>query len=265
MDIRDFREDVAIEGLFDTHAHLLDEQFSEDRGALLSALFAKGMTGILECAAEGADIPRILDLVEEWPLVWGAAGIHAHSCDEWGPEAEAALRSALAHPKVLAVGEIGLDYHYDFHPRELQKEVLRAQLAIAREFDKPVVLHNRESTGDMLEVLREFAPLRGVMHCFSGSADTAREMLAMGLYIGFGGSLTFRNNKKGPEVARMCPADRLLLETDCPYLAPVPLRGTRNHPGNTAWVARTLAALRDTTPQDIIRQSRENAKALFGV
>jgi len=247
----------------DSHAHLCNRRFDEDRGELIASVFADGVAAVLECATEPADLDAVVALAESYAPIYAAVGVHPHDADKYTGAVEARLRELAAREKVVAIGEIGLDYHYDFCPRELQQQVLSRQLALAGELGLPVSLHSRESTADMLAVLRRFAPLRGVMHCFSGSVETLREVLDMGLHIGIGGSLTFAGNKKTVEVAQEVPADRFLLETDSPYLAPVPLRGRRNDPRNTRYVAEFIAKLRGEAPDDVALTAARNTLALF--
>lgn len=251
---------------FDTHAHLLDERFDADRDALIARLPQAGVAGVLECACALSDLPKMIALTERYPaLILGAAGVHPHSAAEWDASAKDAVERALAHPAVRAVGEIGLDYHYDFSPRDVQKRCFDEQLAIADAHGMPVVIHDREAHGDCMALLHAHrAALSGVMHCFSGSVETARECLDLGLSLGVGGSLTFKNAKKLPDVVRFAPRDRLLLETDCPYMTPEPHRGERNDPSMTSLVLTRLAALRGEDEETLGAALYENAVRLFG-
>lgn len=249
--------------LIDSHAHLLDERFDEDRGEVIASLSHKGILAVIECATGPADIAAAAQLAAENPAIYAAVGVHPHDARSYTPKVEAQIRELSRQSKVAAIGEIGLDYHYDFSPRPVQQGVLRRQLALAQELGLPVILHNRESTADMLEILREFAPLQGVMHCFSGSLETMKILLDMGLYIGIGGSLTFKNSVKPVEAAKQVPQDRFLIETDSPYLAPVPMRGKRNEPSFTRYVAERLAGLRSQTQEEIQAQAVENTRRLF--
>ena len=253
--------------LFDTHAHLLDGRFDEDREALVSGLPARGVACVLEAACEAADIPRVIALCERHPgLVYGAAGIHPHSASGFTGETLAQIESALAHPAIRAVGEIGLDYHYDFSPREAQKACFDAQLALAGRRGRPVVIHDREAHGDCLDLLREHRDgLQGVMHCFSGSYEMARACLDLGLYLGIGGSLTFKNAKKLLETVQKAPRDRLLLETDCPYMTPEPFRGRRNDSTHVHLVAETIAQIKGTDPEEVARVTLENGRRFFRI
>lgn len=249
--------------LVDSHAHLLDAKFDVDREQLLGEL-AVGMEAVIECASAPEDFRKILDLTRRHAIMYGAVGVHPEAVDCYTPAVQAQIEALLDEPKILAIGEIGLDYHWEPEKKQAQKEILRAQMALAGRRGKPVILHNRESTGDMMELLREFPGQCGVMHCFSGSVDTARTLLNWGYYLGFGGTLTFSNNRKGIEAAAFAPMDRILIETDSPYLAPVPIRGTRNNPANTRYVAEKLAEVKRMPVEEVVRMANANAKALFG-
>lgn len=252
--------------LFDTHAHLLAERFDEDRSELIAGLSARGVTAVLECATDREDIPKAVALAREFEMIYCALGVHPHNADEYDDALEAKIREyAAAEDKMVAVGEIGLDYHYDFCPRELQRDVLARQLNLAQELDLPVSLHSRESTQDMLDVLAAEKCCDGVMHCFSGSVETAKILLDRGLYLGIGGTLTFKNAVKAIEVVEYAPIDRLLLETDSPYLAPVPLRGKRNDPANTRLVAAAIARIKKTDLEETAEQLYLNGMKLFRI
>ena len=252
--------------LFDTHTHLLDEQFDEDRNRVLAALPEAGIGYIVEAASDEADFPRIAALTALYPHVYGAVGVHPHSAREVTDATYRRIRQALTLPKAVAVGEIGLDYHYDFAPRDVQRRVFIEQLAIARELNKPVILHDREAHSDMMEILSARREgLSGVMHCYSGSYEDAMRYIDMGLYIAFGGALTFENARRQRVIAARLPFDRLLIETDCPYMTPVPLRGKRNEPKNVRLTLNKLAGLRDVSEEEAARVTTENAKRLFGI
>lgn len=251
-------------GLFDTHTHLMSESYDEDREALIAEMFLNGgVTGIIECATENEDMQAVCELAERHEGIYFAAGVHPHSASEYDEETEERIRMLLKHKKAVAVGEIGLDYHYDFSPRPVQREVLGRQIAIANELSMPVILHNRESAEDMLHILKEARPNSGVIHSFSENADYMQEMLALGMYIGFGGVVTFKNRQEICEAARLVPLERLLIETDCPYLTPVPFRGKRNRSDYTLYTARKIAELHGCGEEEIIAAAEENAKRLF--
>ena len=253
--------------IFDTHAHLLDEKFDEDREALIASLSDSGVRLVMEACTDLDYLEKLLPFVEAHPAIYGAAGLHP---EELGPYALSDLdqvAAALAHPKIRAVGEIGLDYYWPENPpREVQKSFFDAQLSLAADRGLPVIVHDREAHGDTVDVLRAHrGRVVGVMHCFSGSWETARACLDMGFYLGFGVALTFKNAKRNVEVAAKAPLDRLVIETDCPYMAPVPFRGKRNDPGKTLYVLQKLAELRAMAPEDLAPVLFENGKRLFGI
>ena len=251
--------------IFDSHAHYDSHKFDEDRDAVVAALPENGVNRVVNCGSDLESSRRSMELAEKYSHVWFAAGFHPHEAHRWDDAAEAALCELLAHPKCVAVGEIGLDYHYDFSPREVQRQVLERQLTIAARLGKPVILHDREAHGDMYDILRRFAPLTGVMHCFSGSVELMEESVRYGLHIGLGGSVTFRNARHPVEVAAATPMDRILLETDCPYMAPVPYRGQRCSSPMIIRVAEKIAEVRGAQPDHILRAAAENASRLFGI
>ena len=253
--------------IFDTHAHLLDEKFDEDREALIASLSDSGVKLVMEACTDLGYLEKLLPFVEAHPTIYGAAGLHP---EELGPYALSDLdqvATALAHPKIRAVGEIGLDYYWPENPpREVQKSFFDAQLSLAADRGLPVIVHDREAHGDTVDVLRAHrGRVVGVMHCFSGSWETAKECLDMGFCLGFGGALTFKNAKKNVEVAAKAPLDRLVIETDCPYMAPVPFRGKRNDPTKTLYVLQKLAELKAMAPEDLAPILFENGKRLFGI
>jgi len=251
--------------IFDSHAHYDSHKFEPDRDEVLASLPEQGVNWVINCGTDVDSSELSMTLAEQHDHVWFAAGFHPHEAEHWDDAAEARIRELLTHPKCVAVGEIGLDYHYDFSPRDIQREVLRRQLTIAAELGKPVILHDREAHGDMYDMLREFAPLRGVMHCFSGSVELMEDSVRMGLHIGLGGSVTFKNARHPVEVAAATPLDRLLLETDCPYMAPVPHRGERCQSPMIAIVAEKIAEVRGMEAEELLRVAAKNASELFGI
>ncbi len=251
---------------FDTHAHLCDERFDADREALIASLPGRGLALCINVACEADEFAQSAALTHAYPFLYGAYGIHPHVASRPGEDWEAKLRLALADEKAVALGEIGLDYHYDFSEKPDQKAVFIRQLELARALNFPVQLHIREAFGDCMEILRAHREgLRGEMHCYSGSVETARECLDLGLYISLGGAVTFQNARRLLEVAAYVPDDRLLVETDCPYLAPVPLRGRRNDPSNIPHILARLAELRGQTVEHIAQITLANGKRLFGI
>ena len=253
--------------LFDSHAHLDDTRFDEDRDALIAGLPGQGIGYVVNA---GADLPSSragIGLAAQWPHVFAAAGVHPHDAKSLDEAGINSLRDMLDKPKVVALGEIGLDYHYDHSPRETQRHWFDRQLALAQEISKPVIIHSREATEDTLSVLKRHNRdgVWGVIHAFSGSWETAEIVLDMGFMIGIGGTVTFKNAVKPVEVASKVPMDRLLLETDCPYLTPAPHRGKRNEPAYVGYVAEKIASIRDIPVEDVIRTTYDNACRLFGI
>lgn len=251
--------------IFDSHAHYDAEQFNEDRDAVLTALPAQSVCGVIQCATDPESIKKSLTLAQQYPYIRVAVGIHPEFVSEATDEWMDAVRAAAAHPAVCAIGEIGLDYYWEENaPREVQVDWCRKQIELAMELDLPVIFHDREAHEDTLNLMREYRP-RGVVHCFSGSAEMARQLTDLGLYIGLGGAATFKNARKPIEVAESLPLDRLLVETDAPYMAPVPLRGKRCDSSMIAHTAARLAEVRGMDVDALLDATRENANRLFGL
>lgn len=253
--------------LVDSHAHLNHPDFDRDRAQVLARAAEAGVEAIL---VAGYDIPSseaAARLAAAHPEVWASAGIHPHDAETCDAAALARLRELLALPRVVAVGETGLDYYRDLSPRPAQQETLRAHLRLARQAGLPVILHNRDSDEDLLRILREegVPPAGGVLHCFSGEEPLAQEALALGLMVGAAGQVTFKKADALRQALMSVPLDRLLIETDCPYLAPVPFRGRRNEPAHVAEVARCLAQLRGIEPDALATAAAENARRLFNI
>ena len=255
--------------IFDTHAHYSDKRFDEDRGEVVARLRESGVELVTDVACDLRSVEKTFELLEKYDFIYGAIGMHPHYAGDMNDAFMDALKKHLGHPKMLALGEIGLDYYYDFSPRDLQKLWFDRQLSLAAELKKPVVLHVRDAMGDSLDVLRahraELKDNGGIMHCFSGSVESARECLDMGLMIGFGGSLTFKNNRKGVETAEYVPLDRFVFETDCPYLAPVPHRGERNDSTLIPLVAEAFGRIRGVSPEDAAETALLNGRRVFGL
>lgn len=253
--------------IFDSHAHYNDERFDQDRHEVLSAQFQAGVARILEVACDPADFTKALDLCHRYSGIYCALGVHPHEAGKADAKALSELARLLkTEDKAVALGEIGLDYHYDFYPREVQQKAFQEQLELARELDLPVVLHVREAYGDAMDILRGHRQgLRGVMHCFSGSPEIARECVGMGLYVAFGGSVTFHNARKVVESAAAVPLERLLIETDCPYMAPVPHRGKRNESSLLTPVIQKLAEIHGVGEEELAEITYQNACAAFGL
>lgn len=253
--------------LFDTHCHLDDPRFDEDRDALIHNLPGEGVHACLTCGCDLVSSRASIELARKHPCVFAAAGIHPHEAAKARREDLDALPALLADPRAVALGEIGLDFYYDFSPREVQRDLLTKQLDLAYELNKPVVLHVRDAHGEMISLLenRRARLPGGVLHSYSGSAESAGQYLAMGFHISFSGTITFKNADKVRRAALAVPLDRLLIETDSPYLAPVPHRGQRNNPALVRHVCDKLAALFDMPSEDMARITRDNAQRLFGI
>lgn len=251
--------------IFDTHAHYDDEAFQEDRDELLGSLSSCGIEAVVNISSDLDSIGRTLELTRQYPQVYGAVGIHPCDTGALTEENFESIRTAAMYPKIVAVGEIGLDYYWDEPEREIQKYWFERQLEMARDVKRPVVIHSREAAKDTLDLMKEHrsGESGGVIHCFSYGTEMAREYLNMGFYLGIGGVLTFQNAKKLKEVVAYAPLERLVLETDCPYLAPVPFRGKRNSSLNLPYVVKAMAELKGVTEEEIILATNRNAKALY--
>ncbi len=252
-------------GIFDTHAHYDDERFDEDRDTVLGGLSEHGVSLAVDPACDLKSCKATLELSSKYKFIYSAVGVHPHSAESDGNEGYLDKVSEFAkNKKVVAIGEIGLDYHYDFSPREKQIEVFSQQLALANDLNLPVIIHDREAHADTLELVQKYRP-KGIIHCYSGSAEMAREFLKLGMYIGFTGSVTFKNANKLLLAAMEVPEDRILLETDCPYMAPVPYRGQRCDSTLIPATAERLAELRGTDAQTLIDRARENGMRVYGI
>lgn len=252
--------------LFDTHAHYDADAFDADRLELLASMPGRGVELILN---PGCDVPSsraAVELAERFPFVYAAVGVHPEECGGWtGGELEA-LRELARRPKVRAIGEIGLDYYWEENPpRELQKEVLHAQLELAEELDLPVIIHDREAHGDCLEIVRAHPKVTGVYHCYSGSLEDAKVLVKLGWMLSFTGSITFKNARKAPEVIAWLPMERIMVETDSPYLTPVPYRGKRNDSGYVRLVAEKIAEIKGLDPEEVARITLENGRRFFRI
>lgn len=255
-----------MRNIFDSHAHYDDSQFDGDREELLGQVLPeKGVSGVINMAADLASCQTTWELTQRYDYVYGAAGIHPEEARDLPHDWLEQVRAWLGRPKMVAVGEIGLDYHWlDACPKDRQQEVFGLQLELAKELSLPVVVHDREAHADTLAFLQRYRPA-GVVHCFSGSWETAREILNLGMYIGLGGVVTFKNARHPVEVAKNIPLDRLLLETDCPYMAPVPFRGKRNDSSLIAYVAERIGEVRGQPAEEILQAAEANARRLFAI
>ena len=252
--------------LFDTHAHMDDRAFDEDREALLARLPEQGIGLLMNPGCSLASSRDAVALAARYDYIYAAVGSHPDAADEVTPAVLDEYRMLCKrNPKVRAIGEIGLDYHYEDVPRQRQQEAFRAQMGLAAELTLPVIVHDREAHGDCLAIIKEFPTVTGVFHCFSGSPDMAKELVSLGWYIGFTGVLTFKNARKALEVASSLPLDRIVLETDCPYMSPEPFRGKRNDPGKLYRMAQALAALRGLSEEDVQRLTLENGRRLYRI
>ena len=252
--------------LFDTHAHLDDRAFDVDREQLLSALPGQGLTLVMNPGCSLESSRNAAELASRYDYIYAAAGSHPDVADEVNEEVlEEYRKLCKLNPKIKAIGEIGLDYHYEDIPREIQLRAFRDQMALARELGLPAIVHERDAHEDGMAVVREFPEVTGVFHCYSGSGEMAKELVKRGWYIGFTGVLTFKNARKAVEVAASIPLDRIVLETDCPYMAPEPFRGKRNDPGKLYRMAERLAEIRGLTVEEIQAITVENGKRLYRI
>lgn len=262
---RSFTDKAFIMEIFDTHAHYDDESFDIDRDKLLGEILpSRGVCGIITAGTEIKSSLRSRDLAAKYPYVYFAAGIHPEDIDEVKDSDIAVIEDIIRqNKKCVAVGEIGLDYHWNTD-RERQKYFFEKQLQLANELGLPVIIHDREAHADTLELIKKYKP-KGTLHCFSGSAQTAEELVNLGLYIGCTGSVTFKGNKKAVKVIETVPSERLLVETDCPYMAPVPLRGQRSDSSMIEHTLKFIAGIKGVTPDEMARMTAENARRLFSL
>ncbi len=251
--------------IFDTHAHYDSGAFNADRGEVLASMPQKGVGLILDPGCDERSSRAALALAEQFPFVYAAVGVHPEDMASMTPDTLTAIRALAAHEKCVAIGEVGLDYYWDDTHKAEQKELFAAQLALAQELDLPVIVHDREAHGDCFELVSSFPAARGVFHCFSGSAEMARELLRRGWYLGFDGPVTYKNARKAVEVLGITPPERILVETDSPYMSPVPLRGKRNDSSNLVYIIKKIAEIKDMTPQEIEQITWENGRRLFGI
>ena len=252
--------------LFDTHAHLDDTSFDADRRELLGSLPGQGLSLVMNPGCSFASSKNAIALAESHDYIYAAVGSHPDVADEVDDALIAQYRQfCKQHPKVLAIGEIGLDYHYEDIPRDIQKRAFRLQMELARELALPVIVHEREAHEDGMRIVDEFPTVKGVFHCYSGSLEMAKELVKRGWYIGFTGVLTFKNARKALEAAAGIPRDRVVIETDCPYMAPVPFRGKRNDPGKVFYMAGKLGEIWGVSTEEAARITLENGKRLYRI
>ena len=252
--------------LFDTHAHYDAEQFDGDRDAVLAGLPDRGVSLVLNPGCDLVSSQAAVELAGRFPFLYAAVGWHPEECGPCTPAGLEAIRELAKHPRVRAIGEIGLDYYWEENPpREHQQRVFRDQMALAEELDLPVIVHDREAHADSLAIVREFPRVRGVFHCFSGSAEMAAELMKLGWMISFTGVLTYKNARRAVEAARAVPMERLMIETDSPYMAPTPHRGKRNDSGYVRHICEKLAEIKGLSYEECARITLENGKQFFGI
>ena len=252
--------------LFDTHAHYDAEAFDQDREAVLAGLRSRGVAMAVNPGCDPASSRRALALARRWDFLYAAVGWHPENCGPYTPGSLEELRRLAVEEKVVAIGEIGLDYYWEENPpREHQQRVFRDQMALAEELGLPVIVHDREAHADSLSIVREFPRVRGVFHCYSGSAEMARELVDLGWMLSFTGVLTYKNARRAVEAAQSVPLDRLMIETDSPYMAPVPHRGKRNDSGYVRHICERLADIKGVSFEECARITLENGKRFFGI
>ena len=254
--------------IFESHAHYDDEAFDEDREELLNSLQDSGVESVVNVCSTVESIEETVRLMEKYPFVYGAIGVHPDEAGDMDGQVLEKIRRLLCHPKAVAVGEIGLDYHWNKESHQVQKEWFCAQMEIARQEKKPFIIHSRDAAQDTLQTMKELRAgemYGGIIHCFSYSVEIAREYLNMGLFLGIVGVITFSNARKLKEVAEYAPLTQLVLETDCPYLSPVPNRGKRNSSLNLPYIAKELANLKGISYDQVVDVTSANAKKLFGL
>ena len=252
--------------IFESHAHYDSHQFDEDREVLLNSMHKNGVGTVVNICADWDSVTEVVEMVQNYPFMYAAVGLHPDEVGTLDDERFEFLKTQCQNKKVVAIGEIGLDYYWDHESHDIQKKWFVRQLELAREMDLPVIIHSRDAAEDTLKIMQEHAQgLRGVIHCFSGSREMAEEYVKMGFNIGIGGVVTFKNAKKLKEVAEAIPLERILLETDCPYLAPEPHRGKRNSSIYIPYIAQAIADIKGITYEEVVAQTEQNGKSLFGI
>lgn len=250
---------------FDTHAHYDDERFDDNRDEVIASLAAGGVELVVNAACSMATTRSSIALSEKYPFIYASVGVHPHDAQEMDDSSLDTLAELSKHKKVVAVGEIGLDYHYDLSPRDIQRQRFRDQMELARFLKLPVIIHEREACEEVLKIISDFRDVMGVYHCYSGSWETAKTILNMGWNLSFTGVVTFKNARKTVEVVKNMPADRMMIETDSPYLAPEPVRGTCNSSLNLVHIAGRIADIRGVSREEIAALTLENGKKFFGI
>ncbi len=250
--------------VIDTHAHYDDDAFDDDRYELLERIMTDSVDSVITIGTSIEKSLKSIEIAEKFERIYAAVGIHPEDCDNLPANYLEQLKKMAKNKKVVAIGEIGLDYHYDGYKKKSQIKCFKEQILLAKELDMPVIIHSREATQDTMDILREYKP-KGVMHCYSGSAETAREIIDLGMMISFTGVLTFKNARKAVEACSVIPMDRLMLETDCPYMAPVPHRGERNNSSNVLYIAEKVAEIKGLSVKEVIEICNANAISFFGL
>lgn len=251
--------------LFDTHTHLDDEKFDTDRDELIESFKSEGLTLLVNIGADMKTSEASVKLAEKYDFIYATVGVHPNVTGDMTEDDLVRLKELASHEKVVAIGEIGLDYHYDEPDPEIQKEWFKKQLLLAKELNLPYVIHDRDAHADVLEIIKEIGYTNGVMHCFSGSAEMAKEVTKMGMYVSIAGQVTFKNAPKVQAVAQTVPLDKLLIETDSPYLTPEPFRGKRNNSAYVRYTAEKIAELRGKTLEEIAKVTMENGKRFYNI
>ncbi|MDQ0233364.1 TatD family hydrolase [Metabacillus malikii] len=253
--------------LFDTHAHLNAIQYDEDVAEVIERARQENVSHIVVVGFDRETITRAMELIEQYEMIYAAIGWHPVDAIDMTDADLDWIKELSSHPKVVAIGEMGLDYHWDKSPKDVQKEVFRKQIQLAKEVNLPIIIHNRDATEDVVQILREeqASVVGGVMHCFTGSLEIAKQCMEMNFYISFGGPVTFKNAKKPKEVVKDIPMDSLLIETDCPYLTPHPFRGKRNEPSYVKYVAEQIAEIKGITFEEVALKTSDNAMKFFGI
>lgn len=248
---------------FESHAHYDDERFDDDRDELLASFPAEGIETVVNSSSDVASSRASIALAEKYPFFYASVGVHPHEVAKMSDADIDTLRELSKHPKVVAIGEIGLDFYYDLSPRDSQRYWFKKQLSLAEELDMPIIVHSRDASQECFDIISASNVRKGVIHCYSGSAPMAKDYADMGFYIGIGGSLTFKNNRKTVEVVEQLPLEKILIETDAPYLAPVPYRGRRNDSRLLKYVVEKISEIKNIPEKDICNITKNNAVQLF--
>ncbi len=251
--------------LFDTHAHLDDARFDEDREVVINMLKDEGVSLVVNIGADLKSSAQSVELSEKYDFIYASVGVHPDATDELDEDGIKKLTEWLKKDKVVAVGEIGLDYHNMGATKEVQKRWFERQLLLAKELNMPYIIHDRDAHGDVLEILKKHGYYNGVMHCYSGSSEMAKEVTSLGMMVSFAGPVTFKNAPKAKEAAKAVPLDKLMIETDCPYLSPEPFRGKRNDSSRVRYVAEEIARLKGISFEEVARITKENGKRFYNI